>query len=129
MKSGIPYVRGVESNVRAHSSGENQLPTRELLAFPPRRGNNSWPFDAMRSFLFFIYYMPVILAAYRSGLRKGEKERAGEKRGTREHSSFKPMYAGKQGFRCFVICAPLSDSFFKFAYIHERDMQKRENIH
>lgn len=52
----------VESNTRARSFGESQLSTRELSAFPPRRGNNSWPFDAVRSFLFSIYYMPVILA-------------------------------------------------------------------
>lgn len=66
MKSGISYVhvRRVENNIRAtYSFGENQLATRKLSAFPLRHGNNSWPFNAVRSSLFSIYYAPVILAA------------------------------------------------------------------
>lgn len=93
-------------------------------------GNNFWLFNAVRSFLFSMYYTQVILAADVSeprimpvrgrerwkgkegGMHENEGERDGEKRERELFSVFKPIYAGKQGFRCSMICASSLVIFF-----------------
>lgn len=51
---------------------------------PTQRGNNSRPFDAIRSFFPYITCWLSWQQTYPSGLRKRERVREREKRGTRE---------------------------------------------